>query len=170
MGPGSGGLLLLCVVTVAAGSSGGPVSLTSSSPLAEPQHAVSSGPPSREAGPEEELGPGSELICWGASASGAPWWPHGEQDGSRERLLVSKLGLEEEAGPEGGQVRSHDMRPRPQTAKIKAFFGFHEIYTPHLSLPTNTEISLKSQCVVCLLWAPVGASSVDVTQRVVASD
>lgn len=90
-------------VIVVAGSSGGPVSLTSSSPLADPGRSVSSAPPSREAGPEEEeLGPGSELGCCGASASSAPWWPHGEQDGSRERLLVSKLGLEEEEGPEGG--------------------------------------------------------------------
>lgn len=80
-------------VIVVAGSSGGPVSLT----------CVSSAPPSREAGPEEEpLGPGSELGCWGESASSAPWWPHGEQDGSRERLFVSKLGLEEEEGPERG--------------------------------------------------------------------
>lgn len=83
---------MFCGVTEAAGSSGGPVSLTSSS--------VSSTPPSREAGPDdEELGPGSELSCCGASASSAPWWPHGEQDGSKDRLFVSKLGLEEEEGP-----------------------------------------------------------------------
>lgn len=95
LGPGSGGLLLggvvIVVVGVAAlapGSSGGPVSLT----------CASSAPPSKEAGPEEEWtqGPGSELGS--ESTSSAPWWPHGEQDGSRERLFVSKLGLEEE-GP-----------------------------------------------------------------------
>lgn len=87
-----------------AGSSGGPVSFTNSSSLAEPRRSASSTPPSREAGPDvEELGPGSELGCCGESASSAAWWPHGEQDGSRERLLVSKLGLEEEEGPEGGQ-------------------------------------------------------------------
>lgn len=87
-------------VIVVAGSSGGPVSLTSSNPLAEPRRCISSAPPSREAGPDEDvLGPGSELGCWGASASSAPWWPHGEQDGSRDRLFISKLGLEEEEGP-----------------------------------------------------------------------
>lgn len=89
-------------VTMAAGSSGGPVSLTSSSPLAEPRRSVSGAPPSKEAGPdEEEIGPGSELGCWGVSASesSAPWRPQGEQGGSRERLFVSKLGLEEEEGP-----------------------------------------------------------------------
>lgn len=84
-----------------AGSSGGPVSFTSRSPFAEPRRSASSAPPSKEAGPDvEELGPGSELGCCEESASSAPRWPHGEQDGSRERLLVSKLGLEEEEGPE----------------------------------------------------------------------
>lgn len=88
---------------MAAGSSGGPVSLTSSSPLAEPRRSVSGAPPSREAGPdEEEVGPGSELSCWGASESSASWWLQGEQGGSRERLFVIKLGLEEEEGPAGG--------------------------------------------------------------------
>lgn len=95
-------------VIVAAGSSGGPVSLTSSSPLAEPRRScVSRGwgsgcstPSSKEEGPEE-LGHRSELSCSGVSASSAPWWLHGEQGGSRERLFVSKLGLEEEEGPEG---------------------------------------------------------------------
>ena len=102
MGPGSGGLLLLVGGIVVAGSSGGPLSLTSRSPLAEPRRTVSSAPRSREAGSEEkELGPGSELSCWGASASSAPWWPHGAQDVSRERPLASRLGLEEEEGPEG---------------------------------------------------------------------
>lgn len=91
-------------VIVVAGSSGGPVSLTSSSPLAEPRRSVSSAPPSNEAGLDKEaLGPGSELGCRGESASSTPWWPHGEQDGSRDRLFVSKLGLEEEEGPEGGR-------------------------------------------------------------------
>lgn len=102
-GPGSGGLLLggvvivrvgvvvvvaVVAVVVAPGSSGGPVSMTRDS----------SAPPSKEAGPEDEWvqGPGSELGS--GSASSAPWWPHGEQDGSRERLFVIKLGLEEE-GP-----------------------------------------------------------------------
>lgn len=72
------------------------MSLTRSSPLAELRRSVSSAPPSREAGPEdEELGPGSESgCCCGVSASSAPWWPQGEQDGSRERLFVSKLGEE----------------------------------------------------------------------------
>lgn len=90
-------------VIVVAGSSGGPVSLTRSCPLSEPRLSVSSAPPPREAGPDEEvLGPGSELGCWGASASSAPWWPHGEQDGSSERLLVNKVGLEEEGPGRGG--------------------------------------------------------------------
>lgn len=112
-GPGSGGLLLggvvivgvvvvVVAVVVAPGSSGGPVSLTRDS----------SAPPSKEAGPEDEWtqGPGSELGS--GSASSAPWWPHGEQDGSRERLFVSKLGLEEE-GPgwrEGGEDRRRRSR------------------------------------------------------------
>lgn len=117
-GPGSKGLLqggvaiagvivrvVVVVVVVVPGSSGGPVSLT----------RMSSAPPSKEAGPEEEWaqGPGSELGS--GSASSTPWWPHGEQDGSRERLFVSKLGLEEEGpgwGKEGeemsGWSRGHE--------------------------------------------------------------
>lgn len=108
-------------VSMAAGSSGGPVSLTSSSPLAEPRRSDSSAPPSRDAGPEEEeVGPGSELGCRAESEPSAPWWPHGEQDGSRERLFVSKLGLEEEEGPEGEQVRVVMTWPHPQISKLKA--------------------------------------------------
>lgn len=62
LGPGSGGRLLLGGVTVVAGSSGGPVSLTCSTSSAGLRFSVSSAPPSREAGPEqEELGPGSEV-------------------------------------------------------------------------------------------------------------
>lgn len=91
MGPGSKGRLLLGGVVMAPGSSGGPVSFTGS---------VSSAPPSREAGPDEEQPRlGSAVDCCAVSASSAPWWPQGEQDGSRERLFVSKLGLEGEAGP-----------------------------------------------------------------------
>ena len=93
--------------------------------------AASSTPPaSREEGPkeeeeeeeEEELGPGSEpgCCCW-TPVSSTSWCAHGEQGGSRGRLLASKLGLEEEeeAGPAG---RDHmTFRPRPQSARIPAF-------------------------------------------------
>lgn len=88
--------VVIVAVVVAAGSSGGPVSLT----------RICSAPPSKEAGPEVEWAqrPRSELGS--GSASSIPWWPHGEQDGSRERLFVSKLGLEEEGpGGAGGRRR-----------------------------------------------------------------
>lgn len=57
--------------------------------------------PLLSAGSAPSSDPGSESGCRGASASSAPWWPHGEQDGSRERLLASRVGLVEEAGPAG---------------------------------------------------------------------
>lgn len=66
-----------------------------------------------------------ELACCEASASSTTWWPHGEQDGSRARFFVSKLGLEEgeeEAGPNGGQNGYHmALRPRPHYTNINIF-------------------------------------------------
>jgi len=67
-------------------------------------------PPSREAGLNDE-----ELE------SSAPWGPQG---GSRDRLLVSKLGLEEEEGPEGegSEWSSHGSEATPTERQHETFW------------------------------------------------